>query len=76
MYFVTTVFQIGSIFSHAEHPIGHDFRGAQLVAPMDQINLRSKAGKEERFLGRGIAAADHADRHVAIKCAVAGRATR
>ena len=56
--------------------VGHDFRGPQLVAPMDQINLRSEAGEEERFLRRGIAAADHADRHVAIKCAIAGRATR
>ena len=43
---------------------------------MDQINLRGEAGEEERFFGRGIAAADHANRHVAIKCAIAGRATR
>ena len=34
---------------------------------MDEINLRSEAREEKRFLRRGIATADHADGHVAIK---------
>ena len=76
MYFVTTVFQIGSIFLFANTRSGHDFRRAQFVAPMNQINLRGEAGEEQRLFRRGIAAAHDADRHVSVKRAVASRAGR
>ena len=57
-----------------ERAVGHDLRGAQLVAAVDEVDLRGEAREEGRLLGRGIAAADHADGHVAVKGAVAGGA--
>ena len=59
-----------------QHAGGHDFRRAQGVAAVDEVHLGSETGQEKRFFRRRIAAADDADRHVAVKRAVAGGATR
>ena len=58
----------------AEGAVGHDLRGAELIAAMDEVNLRGEPGEEAGFLARGIAAADDGDRDVAIEGAVAGGA--
>ena len=57
-----------------QRAVGHDFRGPQLVAAVDQIDLAGETGEEIRLLAGAVAAADHADRHVAVKRAVAGGA--
>ena len=57
-----------------EHAILHDLRSPHLVAAVNQVNFRSKARQKERFLGCGIAAADHADRNIFVKRAVTRRA--
>src|ERR1700730_13757312 len=44
------------------------------MPPMDQINFRSKPCEKKSFLDSGIPAANHTDRDVPVKCAVAGRA--
>ena len=54
--------------------VEHDLRRAELVAPVDQRDLRAEARQEQRLLHRGVAAADDDDRHVAEERAVAGRA--
>src|SRR6266404_2422530 len=43
---------------------------------MNQINFRGETGQKKRFLGRRIAATDHAYRNVFVKRAVARRARR
>ena len=50
--------------------------GAQAVAAMDQGHLVGEVGEEQRFLHRGVAAADHRDLLAAVEEAVAGGAGR
>src|SRR6266550_4120190 len=80
-------FLIGKVFGHdcvpdwldlfvRENAVLHDLRSPHLVASVNKVNLRRESRQEERFLRCGIAAADHADRHVFVKCAVARRTTR
>jgi len=61
-------------FGMGEGAVGHDFGGAQLVAAMDEIDFGGEAGEEHGFFAGGIAAADDADRDIAIERAVAGGA--
>ena len=59
-----------------EQPVLQDAFGAQAVAAMHQRHRRGMVGEIERFLDRGVAAADHDDVLVAIEEAVAGGAGR
>ena len=54
--------------------VGHDLRGAQRVAAVDEVDLAGEAGEEKRLFAGRVAAADHGDVHVAVERAVAGRA--
>ena len=57
-----------------EQPVLQDLLGAQAVAPVHQRDLGGEIGQEQRFLDRGIAAADHQHFFAAIEEAVAGGA--
>jgi hypothetical protein len=59
-----------------EQAVLQDAFGAEVVAAMHQRHLRGEVGEEQRFLHRGVAAADHHDFLAAIEEAVAGRAGR
>ena len=52
----------------------HDLLGAQGVAAVHQVDLAGDVGQVQRFLDRGIAAADHGDVLVLVEEAVAGGA--
>ena len=57
-----------------EGALGHDFRRAQGVPPVDQGHLAGKARKKQRFLASRVAAAHHDHLQVPVEGAVAGRA--
>ena len=59
-----------------EQPVLQDLLGAKRIAAVDQGHVMAVVGHVERFLDRGIAAADHRDLLAAIEEAVAGRAGR
>ena len=59
-----------------EQAILQDALGAEMVAAMHDRHLRGEVGQEQRFLDRGIAAADHHDFLAAIEKSVAGGAGR
>ena len=59
-----------------EQPVLQDLLGAQRIAAVDQGHVVAVVGEVERFLDRGVAAADHRDLLAAIEEAVAGRAGR
>src|SRR5918995_1667569 len=56
--------------------VGHDLRGAELAAAVDDRHLRREARQEERLLHRRVPATDDHDLAVAVERAVAGRAVR
>ena len=60
----------------AEQPVLQDLFGAQRVAAMDEGDPARVVGQIERFLDRGVAAADDDDLLVAEEEPVAGRAGR
>src|SRR5450759_5704864 len=53
-----------------------DALGAEMIAAMHNGHLRGEVGEKQRFLDRGVAAADHDDLLAAIEKSVAGRAGR
>ena len=57
-----------------EESILHDFFRAQRIAAMDQYDVPRNVREVQRFLDRGIAAADDRDFLAAIEKSVAGRA--
>ena len=59
-----------------EQPLLQDALGAEVIAAMHDGHLRGEVGEEQRFLDRGVAAADHDDFLAAIEKSVAGRAGR
>ncbi len=59
-----------------EQPLLQDALGAEMIAAMHDGHLRGEVGQEQRFLDRGVAAADHDDFLAAVEEAVAGRAGR
>ena len=59
-----------------EQAILQDLLGAEMVAPVHDRHLAGEVGQEQRFLDRGVAAADHEHLLAAIEEAVAGRAGR
>ena len=59
-----------------ERLVLHDLRRAQRVAAVDHGDVRGEAREEDRFLHRGVAAADDGDRLAAEEEAVAGGAGR
>ncbi len=59
-----------------QHAVLHHLRGAQLVAPVEQVDGAGEARQEERFLHGRVAAAHDGDLLVAEKGAVAGGARR
>ena len=59
-----------------EQVVLQDLLGPQLVAAMDQRHVRGDVGEVQRFLDRGVAAADDRDTLAAEEEAVAGRAGR
>ena len=54
--------------------VDHDLRGAELVAPVHERDPDPEARQEQRFLERGVAAADDVDVLFLEERAVAGRA--
>ena len=54
----------------------HDLAGPELVAAVEEVDLRGEAGQVERLLDGRVAAPDHGDRLVAEEEAVAGGARR
>ena len=54
--------------------VDQDRLGAEFVAAMDQVHLARDVRQVQRFLDRGIAAADDADFLAPVEKAVAGRA--
>ena len=62
------------MFGMSEKPILQDLLGAQRIAAVDQSDVMTVVGHVERFLDRGIAAADHDHLLAAVEEAVAGRA--
>ncbi len=61
-------------FGICEGAIGHDFRCAERVSAVDEVNLGREAGEEGGFFAGGVAAADDADGDIAVEGAVAGGA--
>ena len=59
-----------------EQPLLQDALGAEMIAAMHDGHLRGEVGEKQRFLDRGVAAADHHDFLAAIEKSVAGRAGR
>ena len=59
-----------------EDAVLHDLRRAQLLAAVDQRDVRRETGEEVGFLERGVAAAHDGDRKVAEEESVARRARR
>ena len=59
-----------------EQAVLQDALGAEMIAAMHDGHLRGEVGQEQRFLDRGVAAADHDDFLAAIEEAVAGGAGR
>ena len=59
-----------------EQAVLQDALGAEMVAAMHDGHLRGEIGEKQRFLDRGVAAADHHDFLAAIEKSVAGRAGR
>ena len=59
-----------------EQAVLQDLLGAEVVAAVDDGHLRGEMGEEERFLDRGVAAADHHHLAVLVEEAVAGGAGR
>ena len=57
-----------------EQPVLEDLLGAQRIAAVDQGDVMAVVGHVERFLDRGVAAADHHHLLAAVEEAVAGRA--
>ena len=53
----TSEFHTGLILGVGQGPLRHDFRGAQRVPPMHQMDLRGKARQVSRLLAGRIAAA-------------------
>ena len=56
--------------------VDHDPRGAELVAPVDQVDVGGELRQEERLLERRVAAADDVDVLLAEERRVTGRAGR
>ncbi len=56
--------------------VQHDFRGAELVAAMDERDFRGEAGEECSFFHGGVAAPDYGDFLAREKEAIAGGAGR
>ena len=59
-----------------EQPLLQDALGAEMIAAMHDGHARREIGEEQRFLDRGVTAADHDDVLSAIEEAVARRAGR
>jgi hypothetical protein len=57
-----------------EQPLLHDLRGAQLVSPVDERDLRGELREEHGLFERGVTTAHHADRLAPEEEPVAGRA--
>jgi hypothetical protein len=72
----TRLFQITVIFGMREQPVLEDLLGAQLAAAVDQGDVVGVVGQVQRFLDRGVAAADHRDLLAAVEEPVAGGAGR
>src|SRR4051812_10119868 len=56
--------------------VSHDFRGAERIAPMNQVNLAGKAREKQGFLRCAVSASNHRHVHLAVEGAVAGCAGR
>lgn len=52
----------------------HDFRGAECVAAVDEMNFRGEMREKVRFFAGGVAAAENGDFDIAVKRAVTGGA--
>src|SRR5258707_681660 len=63
-------------FRILEQPVLQDLLGAEAVAPMRDRDLGGKVGEKQRFLDRGVAAADDENLLAAVEEAVAGGAGR
>ncbi len=57
-------------------PVAHDHRSAELIAPMDDGDLRCELRQEESFLHGGVAAADHHQLPVPEEEAITGGTRR
>ncbi len=62
-------------FGMLEQPVLQDAFGTQRAAAMHQGDLGGKIGQEQRFLDRGVAAADHENLLAAVEEPVAGGAS-
>ena len=72
----TTVSQMTSTFGCSNNRRCRIFSARSAVAPVDQRHPVGMVREVERFLDRGVAAADHGDRLAAVEEAVAGGAGR
>ena len=72
----TAVFGVDLDLLVGVRPVDHDLRGAERVAPVEQVDLGREAGEVRRLLERGVAATDHGDLAVLEEEAVARRAGR
>ena len=72
----TSLSQIDLDMRIGEQPVLQDLLGAEAVAAVDQSDVMAVIGEVERFLDRGVAAADHRHLLAAVEEAVAGRAGR
>src|SRR5207248_9529596 len=59
-----------------EQALLQDTFGAEMVAAVHDGYMRCEVGEKQRFLDRGVAAADHHDLLAAIEKSIAGRAGR
>src|ERR1700723_4646004 len=59
-----------------EQALLQDALGTEVIATVHDGDLRGEVGEKQRFLDRGVAAADHHDFLAAIEEPVAGRAGR
>ena len=64
------------MFSVGPGAVDHDRRGAELLAPVNEVDLAREAADERRLLERRVAAADDRDDLVAEERGVARRAVR
>jgi hypothetical protein len=58
----------------ANRPVLEDLLGAERIAAVDQCDVMAVIGHVDRFLDRGVAAADHRHLLAPVEEAVAGRA--
>ena len=68
------MFQIGLILGWFKARSAIILVARERVSPMNQEHFGGKSSEKDRFLGRGVAAADHANRHISIKRAVTSSA--